>query len=215
MDGESFDRLSVLVHRLRDRATRRGALGLIVGGSLAAAGGLLADDAAAKNRNKNKNKNCKGYGGTCDHHGDCCGNNCRNGRCWYGGGGGGGGGNNCGGLNCPNGWRCCNQGGVRVCVPNTYPTCCNGNGYNYGYHCCSGYGGACPSGWECCGYNQCCSEGWKCCGNGRCCPRGWYCGNSVCYANQNAEISAQSVESVPFSDAVEIDDADWYEANPN
>ena len=32
MDGESFDRLSVVVHRLRDKATRRGALGLMLGG---------------------------------------------------------------------------------------------------------------------------------------------------------------------------------------
>ena len=41
MDGESFDRLSVVVHRLRDNATRRGALGLVLGGSVAALSGLL------------------------------------------------------------------------------------------------------------------------------------------------------------------------------
>ena len=49
---ESFDRLSVVVHRLRDKATRRGALGLMLGGSIAAASGLLTEDAAAKKHNK-------------------------------------------------------------------------------------------------------------------------------------------------------------------
>ena len=69
MDGESFDRLSVVVHRLRDKATRRGALGLVLGGSVAAVSGLLTEDAGAKKHNKNgknkKNKDCRGFGAKC------------------------------------------------------------------------------------------------------------------------------------------------------
>src|SRR5687767_9928700 len=66
MDGDSFDRLSVVVHRLRDTATRRGALGLLLGGSVAAVSGLLAGDAEARRRNRNKkNSNCRGFGGKC------------------------------------------------------------------------------------------------------------------------------------------------------
>ena len=60
MDGESFDRLSVVVHRLRDKATRRGALGLMLGGSIAAVSGLLTEDAGAKKHNKrDRNKKNK------------------------------------------------------------------------------------------------------------------------------------------------------------
>ena len=56
MDGESFDRLSVVVHRLREKASRRTALRLLLGGSAVAAGGLLVDSADARKKNKNKNK---------------------------------------------------------------------------------------------------------------------------------------------------------------
>jgi hypothetical protein len=214
MDGESFDRLSVGVHRLRDKATRRGALGLLLGGSLAAAGTLLGEDAAAKKRNKNKNRkknNCRGFGGKCNSNRDCCFSKCRNGRCWYGGGGGGGGGGgkNCGGRKCPAGWDCCKSAGVSVCVPDNYPTCCGGNSYIPGYRCCRG-GGACPFGGECCGgFNQCCQSGWKCCGNGRCCPKDWHCGNITCEYRQTAEFGSESIETMPFADPISVADEDW------
>ena len=207
MDEASFDRLSVIVHRMRDQSTRRGALRLLLGGSVAAAGALVTAETDAK---KNKHKNCSGYGGRCNGNKNCCGGRCINGFCFPGNGGGGGGGKNCGGRRCANGWSCCRQSGVDVCVPNNYPTCCNGNGYVGGYHCCGGYGGACPSGWECCGgFNQCCGENQRCCGNGRCCPRGWYCGDIACYAYQDARSNAVSAESMPFSDPVTIDESDW------
>ena len=48
MDGEAFDRLSVQWQRLRERATRRGALRFLLGGSFAAAIGLPADQSEAK-----------------------------------------------------------------------------------------------------------------------------------------------------------------------
>ncbi|MFN8590286.1 MAG: hypothetical protein U0031_02410 [Thermomicrobiales bacterium] len=202
MDGESFDRLSVAVDRLRQRATRRGALLAVLGGALAGIGAASGDDAEAKKKNR---KNCRGYGGRCDRNNDCCNGRCINGFCFYTGNGGGGGNNyhNCGNQTCPNGWRCCKQNGVKVCVPAGYPTCCGNYSYSNGYYCCNGnYGGACFSGGDCCpGANGtgCCQSGWKCCGNGRCCPRGWYCGNIACYANQDAAVSAQSVESIPFA----------------
>jgi hypothetical protein len=52
MDGALFDRLSVVVHRLHAKGTRRSALGLILSGTVAAASGLLADDVDAKNKNR-------------------------------------------------------------------------------------------------------------------------------------------------------------------
>src|SRR5215217_8779025 len=102
MDGESFDRLSVVVHRLRDKATRRGALGLLLGGSVAAVSGTLADDAGAKHKNKKHNK-CRGFGAKCGSNKHCCFSKCRSGRCWYGGGGGQ---KHCGGRICQSDWRC-------------------------------------------------------------------------------------------------------------
>jgi hypothetical protein len=210
MDGESFDRLSVIVHRLGDGATRRGALRTLLGGSLAAASGLLAEGTEAKKHRRRRG--CKGFGGGCNSNRDCCNGRCRNGFCFpgNGGGGGGGGGNRCN-RGCQNGWQCCRQNGVDVCVPNNLPTCCGGNGFNSGFHCCGGNGGACPSGWDCCGgFNQCCSAGWKCCGNGRCCPDGWFCRNDgTCQANQDARSSGASGEVVPSREPVTIDDNDW------
>jgi hypothetical protein len=218
MDGEAFDRLSMVVHRLRDTATRRDAMRVLLGGSVVAATGLLGDDAEArKKKNKKSKKNaCRRYTGRCNRNRDCCNGKCRNGWCYYNGGGGGGGGNtNCGGRRCPNGWRCQKQGGVSVCVPKGYPTYCGGNNaYVPGYQCCNGAnGGACPSGWKCCGgFNQCCGPDQRCCGNGRCCPRGWYCGNVACYANQAAadgEVSVDGVRSADFIDPVTVDAKDW------
>lgn len=153
MDGKSFDRLSVVVHRLRDTATRRGALGLLLGGSLTAAVALLGEDASGrKNKNRKKNK-CRGFGGKCDSNRDCCFSNCRNGRCWYGGGGGGG--RRCNGQRCPDNWDCCRLSGVDVCVPRNHPSCFN-NGF-------------CPAGWKTCGFNgpvrNCCTPNERCCNN--------------------------------------------------
>src|SRR5687768_5500606 len=127
MDGESFDRVSVVVHRLRNTATRRGALGLALVGALAAVSGLLPNDAGAKKRNKNakKNKNCRGFGAKCGSNKDCCYSKCRSGRCWYGSRSG----TKCGGKSCDNGWGCCSSNGVSVCVPNHYPVCCGNQSF--------------------------------------------------------------------------------------
>ncbi len=218
MDGESFDRLSVVVHRLRSKATRRGALGLLFGGSVAAAGSLLGEDAEARKRNKNKNanrkkNNCRGYGGTCNSNKDCCFSHCRNGRCWYGSGGGGGGGKkNCGGRTCSAGWDCCKRSGVSVCVPDNYPSCCGGGSYLPGYKCCGGFGGACPSGGSCCGgFNQCCQSGWKCCNRGgthTCIPKHWDCNDFFQQASEG-EIGVESADRIPSVAPYTVDDADW------
>ncbi len=53
MDGSSFDKLSVSVHRLREQASRRSALRLLAGGTIAAVGGAVTTEADAK---KKKNK---------------------------------------------------------------------------------------------------------------------------------------------------------------
>jgi hypothetical protein len=212
MDGASFDRLSRVVLGLRDRASRRGALRLVLGGSLAAAAGLLAEDADARRRNRNRN--CRGYGGFCNGPRDCCSGSCINNRCFPGRGRGRHGRRHCGGRYCAAGWGCCNYNGVSVCVPNNYPTCCGGsNSYAGGYYCCGGGGGACPAGWDCCGgFNQCCGPNQQCCGNGRCCPVGWYCGDIACHAFQESDVAAQGVksaESVPFSAPVTVNSSDW------
>jgi hypothetical protein len=212
MDGESFDRLSVIVNRLRDRSSRRDALRALLGGSAAVAAAALADDDADA-RKKNRKKRCRGYGATCHHHKDCCNGSCRYGRCWYTGNGGGGGGKHCGGRTCPSGWSCCRQSGVHVCVPSNYPTCCGGYSYANGYYCCNNGYGACYSGGECCPGGSgtgCCQDGWKCCGNGRCCPRGWDCGDFVCTYNQyqDAEIAGESVQTIPSVEAQPVPDAD-------
>ena len=212
MDGESFDRLSVVVHRLRDKATRRGALGLLLGGSVAAASGLLADDADAKKNNKNKkNGNCRGYGATCRSNKDCCYSKCRSGRCWYDGGGGNG--QHCGGKNCPSGWGCCNTSGISVCVPNNYPTCCGNQSFANGYSCCGGYGGACLGGIDSCTgqFGVCCQPGWKHCNNGytsTCIPHDWDCNM---FFNQVAGVTTESAQPIPTADPVAIAAEDWIE----
>jgi hypothetical protein len=213
MDGESFDRLSVVVHRLRNKTTRRGALGLALGGAFAAVSGLLTDDAGAKKRNKNgkkKNKNCRGFGGRCGSNKDCCYSNCRSGRCWYGSRSG----NRCGGKTCDNGWGCCNFDGVSVCVPNNYPVCCGNQSFVNGYTCCGGNGGACLGGIDSCTgqFGFCCQSGWKHCSSGFwagiCVPNYWDC-NSTSQWSQADGFAAESSESVPTTDPQPISPADW------
>ena len=82
MDGESFDRLSVIVHRLRNKTTRRRALGVLLSGAVAAVSGKLADDAGARDRNRTTN--CRRLGRPCSSNRDCCSAECRHGRCWTG-----------------------------------------------------------------------------------------------------------------------------------
>lgn len=217
MDGESFDRLSVVVHRLRDRASRRGALGLLLGGSVAAASGLLAHDAGAKNKNKNKkNSNCRGYGGKCWSNRDCCFSKCRSGRCWYGGGGGG---KHCGGRTCSSGWGCCNFSGVSVCVPNDYPVCCGNQGFADGYTCCGDYGGACLGGFDSCTgqFGVCCQPGWKHCQNSVtsiCIPNSWDCDQFFYQESQDGGFTTESTERIPTADPVTIAAEDWIELLP-
>jgi hypothetical protein len=214
MDGESFDRLSVVVHRLHDNATRRGALALVLGGSAAALSGLLADDAGAKKHNKNgknkKNKDCHGFGAKCGSNKDCCYSNCRSGHCWYGNGSQ----SRCGGKTCDNGWGCCNFDGVSVCVPNTYPVCCGNQSFVNGYTCCGGNGGACLGGIDSCTgqFGICCQSGWKHCSSGFwagvCVPNYWDC-NSNSQWSQAADIAAESTESVPTTEPQPISPADY------
>ncbi|MCA9880377.1 MAG: hypothetical protein KC442_21425 [Thermomicrobiales bacterium] len=195
MDGSSFDRLSVSVHRLRGQATRRNALRLLAGGSAAALASAVVPDADAKKKHKNKKyKKCRNrsYGGSCRNNKDCCNGKCRYGICWYNGGGGGKGG--CGGVRCPNGWTCRKQGPAHICSPYNYPNYCGNNTYwGNDYKCCGGnYGGfACPWG-ECCGIATCCQSGWKCCGGSTCVPNGWDCNDFF----RGAEIGGESVPTM-------------------
>jgi hypothetical protein len=227
MDGKSFDRLSVGVHRLREQASRRGAFRLLLGGSLAAVGVGVAAEADAKHKNKNKhknkkhknknryNKNCRGYGTTCRSHNDCCNGSCRNGFCFYNGGGGGGGGN-CGNQYCPNGWRCRNQGGVQVCVPDNFDNYCgNNNWYGPNYNCCNGfYGGACLTGGECCGgAGMCCQSGWRCCGGGICIPQGWDC-NDFYLQSAGGDVGVESTDPIPSMAPTPVDADAYYTSAP-
>jgi hypothetical protein len=214
MDGESFDRLSVIVHRLRDKATRRRALGLLLSGSVAAVSGVLADDAGARNRNNN----CRRVGGRCSSNRDCCSSKCRHGRCWTDGGGGGGGSGQerCGGQRCPSDWRCCNSSGVSVCVPRNYPVCCGNKSFVKGYTCCGGSGGACRGGVDSCTgqFGVCCQSGWKYCTSGffkgQCIPKDWSC-NDLSQSSQSAGSSADSTEQVPTAAPQSISPKDWIE----
>lgn len=197
MDGSSFDRLSVSVHRLREQATRRNALRLLAGGSAAALTSVVVADTDAKKKHKNKKyKKCRNrsYGGSCRKNKDCCNGKCRYGICWYNGGGGGGKGG-CGGVRCPNGWTCRKQGPAHICSPYDYPNYCGNNTYWGGnYRCCGGYYGgiACPGNQECCGIATCCQPGWKCCGGNTCIPNNWDCNDFF----RGAEIGGESIPTM-------------------
>jgi len=230
MDGESFDRLSVVVHRLSERATRRGIFGLVLGGSLTAAESMRSENAGARhknkrrknnhnnhnNRNNNKNWNCRGLGGRCWSSRDCCNSSCRSGRCWYGGDSGN---QQCGGQNCQNGWGCCSQGGVSVCVPQNFPTCCGNRSFANGYTCCGNLGGACLGGIDTCTgqFGLCCQPGWKHCNNSftsTCIPNNWDCDQFFFQSSQNGGVTAQSGEHIPSQPPVEIPAGDWVELPP-
>jgi hypothetical protein len=197
MDGASFDRLSVVVHRLRDQATRRGALRLLVGGSIAAVIGPEIDDTEAhkRHRHKKRHKNCKGFGGRCNGNGGCCNGRCINGFCFpgNGGGGGGGGGNGC----CrgfPNDYQCCRFNGVDICVHrNDFR--CNGNICGFGRQC----------------GLTCCQQDYQCCDSGRglCCPdfSGWHCGDIACEFHQDADATGAPQDTMPFTEGVPIEGA--------
>jgi hypothetical protein len=135
MDEESFDRLSVAVNRLREKATWRGTLGRVLGGSLAAISGQLTEDAGPKKRSgssKNtRNKNGGGFGGTFGSSKDCCCSKCRSGRCWSDRNGR----KRCGGRTCQADWGCCRSSGVSVCVPRSYPICCGNQSFANVYTC--------------------------------------------------------------------------------
>lgn len=196
MDGDSFDRLSVVVNRLREKASRRDALRLLLGGSAVAAGGLLVESADARKKNKNKNKKCRGFGGRCGSNRDCCNGQCRNGFCFPSSGNGGGNGGRCNGRFCPSGQRCCRLNGFDVCVYDNHPFCFNNT---------------CPSGWERCGGAfQCCGPDQQCCSNGRCCPdlSGWSCGDIACEFDSNNRSAGEAIETTPFEDPTDFSEAD-------
>jgi hypothetical protein len=185
MDGESFDRLSVAVHRLRDQATRRGALRLLLGGSVAAVTGLAVDETEArKRRHKKRRKGCKGFGGRCNGSRDCCDGRCRNGFCFPGNGGGGGGNGCCRGF--PNDYRCCRFNGVDICVPRNDVRCNDGD--------------FCPNGWETCGFNgpvrDCCSPDTHCCRDDF---GGHFCLNDMFDCDDFFDTNSQSADSATAS----------------
>jgi hypothetical protein len=186
MDGASFDRLSRIVHRLNHQETRRGALRtLAVGGLAALLNRLETEDAKAA---------CKRLWGRCSRDGECCQRlRCRGGRCLPRNGGDGGG-ENCGGTPCDRDWTCCRISGVSRCIDRDRLICCRSS--------------ICERGGDCCD-STCCSKGWKCCGDGRCCPKDWRCGNTACLNSQTADISAESVESIPFAKPVKSDEQRW------
>ena len=186
MDGASFDRLSRIVYRLGHRTTRRQALRTLGVGGLA---GLLTrlgtDDARAA---------CTRFWGRCSRDRECCQRmRCRKGRCRPRNDGGGGG-DVCGGKTCQSGLSCCTISGYSNCIDRDQLLCCRSS--------------ICQKGGDCCD-DGCCSEGWKCCGDGHCCPKGWRCGKKACFDAQTADISAESIKSVPFAEPVKSDEGTW------
>jgi hypothetical protein len=206
MDGSSFDKLSVSIHRLREQASRRNALRLLAGGTVAAVAGAIATETDAKKKKKHKKhkkKNCRnGFGGRCNSNRDCCNGRCRNGFCWYtgNGGGGGNGGQRCNGVRCPNGWRCCYFQGWQRCLPETHAACTGS--------------GECPFTWDTCGWNgsirKCCGVGQKCCYSDNlnmdiCLPDGADCDDF----NRSASVEGQSISSIEgASEPIPVTDID-------
>jgi hypothetical protein len=221
MDGKSFDRLSVAVHRLRDTPTRRqalralaagGAAGVLVGvgaGETGAActklrkkcdrdggccGSFVVCDELSSSCDKNGDRCCGWTGADCDSKCDCCdGFKCgSNGRCQFKDDDNNG--QTCGIMTCRDDWNCCHANTFDACYDPDSLRCCSNS--------------ICPKGWDCCG-STCCTNGWKCCGHDRCCPDGWNCGQTACFTNQSGDRSAASEQTVPFKDAVAPDDKKW------
>ena len=191
MDRESFDRLSVGIHQLRETRTRRGIFGLLLGSALAATNHVLADDAAARHK----------------HRVGCWG-----GRCWPRRRGR----KSCGGQSCAVGWGCCRSRRVSVCVPHTFPTCCGSHSFANGYTCCGGYGGACLGGLETCTgqFGICCQPGWKHCQNSfssTCIPNTWHCDQFFHQSSQSASVTTEAGEHIPTADPVPVPVTDWIE----
>lgn len=183
MDHEAFDRLTVVVGKLRDRASRRDAIRAIAGGALAIAGLREGGEAEARKRKKKKNKHhgrCLGNNQFCDRNSDCCSSNCYAGIVCRGGSGGGSGG--CNGRNefCNRNSDCCSG----YCLNNI---CIGGGGGGGGG--CRGQGSGCNRNSDCCSGNcfnnvcfgnggggscQNCGSGFRCC-NGACLPSDFTC----------------------------------------
>jgi hypothetical protein len=224
MDHDSFDRLTVAIDRWRDRATRRSTLRLLVGGSVAAAG-LTAADADARRRERDI---CRGIGASCKRDRDCCTDTCLADRCRIPGS------QECGNRTCLPGFKCCRgNGSERKCTPRGFPTCCGSFSFADGFRCCrssdSGQSGACPSNSTCCSNRVgagCCPQGMKCCDGGccpdgmicchhGCCPDGFRCASSGCAIDGTATAGTRRMSKTrPFTDRLEIDEADVIEVAP-
>ncbi len=202
MDGDSFDQLSVGVHRLREGVTRRGAVGVLFGGLLAAVGVNADETDARRRRRKKKKKGCKGFGGRCSSSRDCCNGRCQGRFCVPHGGGGGGGGS-CNGRRCSGDERCCRFNGIDMCLPRWHDACRFDND-------------ECAFAGEPCGWNGpvrfCCQSYYQCCDSDRrlCCPDfdDWRCGDIACEFRQDARAAGDTVETTPFTDAIPEDAED-------
>ena len=108
MDGQAFDRLTMTVSRLRERATRRGALKAGIGAVLGAASIGAAVDAEARRRDRDRERSwgwgnwgCRYNGTYCTSSNQCCNGSCRGNIC--------GGriypGKRCGYQTCADGWK--------------------------------------------------------------------------------------------------------------
>lgn len=189
MDGTSFDRLAVAVDRLRQPGSRRAALRLLLGGSVAGAVAAIAAPAGeARHR-------CRSDWTGCTRDRQCCSDNCDGFICRPRGSGGG---NGCRGdwFGCTRDRDCCSDNcSGNICRP-------RGSG---GGNC-----NRCLSGFKCCGSritDGCCSPGLFCCnsrfGSG-CCPNGFRCTRDGCTLYSMSRSGEERVErTVPRTDRVE------------
>ncbi|MCC6314021.1 MAG: hypothetical protein IT337_08390 [Thermomicrobiales bacterium] len=218
MDDTRFDRLSVVVDKLRTGASRRETLRLLLAGSLAAAAATVEDAEAKKKKHKNRNKNsCRGWGSRCSRNKDCCNGRCRSGVCqlnngnWWNGNPGNGG-TRCrtpgGTITCLPGYECSTVAGVHVCVPKGYNVCCGNNCFSndWNWKCCGnsswGFQGGCPSSMRCCSTRY----------GARCCPSGMRCSNAGCWP-RTASRAARAAGTAPVPKPTFGDDA-WVTVTP-
>ena len=199
MDGESFDRLSVIVHRLRNKTTRRRALGVLLSGSVAAVSGKLADDAGARDRNRTTTAaasagSARQTGTAVPQSADTDAAGLAVGavvvvvvRSVVAG-------------------RIVNPVGIvvgpaasRFASRATTRSAAESKSFANGYQCCGGSGGACPGGVNSCTgqFGICCQSGWKYCNSGfykgQCIPKDWSC-NDLSHSSQSDDIAAESTE---------------------